>query len=170
MSKLMCAHCRTKQEQSQFSSKEKKKLNKRVCTPCVEKNRKEWQKKNKKNILRIIYQQSSNLPTVMKENPTPHELARREKERKKLTSDFNTYIVKRDSAICYYCHEEGKTVDHKHPIARGGATTEENCVCACQFCNNIKGHMLLDEFKNLKNNFTSYEWNKLKTNYLQKNP
>jgi 5-methylcytosine-specific restriction endonuclease McrA len=50
-------------------------------------------------------------------------------------------IMIRDKHTCMYCGKKPRklTIDHIIPISRGGKSTFENCVAACQPCNNKKG-------------------------------
>jgi len=56
-------------------------------------------------------------------------------------------VFKRDHFTCQYCGENTKhlTIDHIIPKSRGGKTTWENVVVACQRCNLIKGDRALNE-------------------------
>lgn len=60
---------------------------------------------------------------------------------------FNVFL--RDRWTCQYCATKHKTrdltFDHVIPRSRGGATTWENIVAACQSCNTLKGNLLLRE-------------------------
>src|SRR3990167_3729969 len=52
-------------------------------------------------------------------------------------------IWRRDRGRCHYCKKAlGKkkhwVIDHMHPFYKGGATTFENAVLACQSCNLYK--------------------------------
>lgn len=51
---------------------------------------------------------------------------------------------------CYYCggffFPEDLTMDHKHPLARGGRSTKGNLVPSCKECNNEKKYMTLGEW------------------------
>lgn len=64
--------------------------------------------------------------------------------------------MEREKGRCFYCTnpvrvhrratQKGKrpprdhaTIDHIVPEAWGGETTSENCVCACNACNNERG-------------------------------
>ena len=53
-------------------------------------------------------------------------------------------LFNRDSWKCQYCGIElsyaAITIDHVHPISRGGPTSWKNCVTACKRCNNRKGN------------------------------
>jgi 5-methylcytosine-specific restriction endonuclease McrA len=56
-------------------------------------------------------------------------------------------ILKRDSGRCQYCGNKVSrmTVDHIIPKIYGGKDTWENLVCACELCNNRKGHQLPEQ-------------------------
>jgi 5-methylcytosine-specific restriction endonuclease McrA len=60
---------------------------------------------------------------------------------------FNVFL--RDKWTCQYCGDKFKTheltFDHVIPRSRGGMTTWENIVAACQHCNLLKGNYLPDE-------------------------
>ena len=60
------------------------------------------------------------------------------------------------SRRCVYCAVplalEVATLDHVHPVARGGAHTPGNLVTACAPCNRLKGDMLPAEF------FARFPW------------
>ena len=57
---------------------------------------------------------------------------------------------------CVYCAEhlalEAATLDHVHPVSRGGDDDAGNLVVACGPCNRMKGDMLPAEF------FARYPW------------
>jgi len=56
-------------------------------------------------------------------------------------------IMVRDNFTCQYCGVEKNklTIDHVIPVSRGGKSSFENCVAACQDCNNKKGSQLPSE-------------------------
>lgn len=56
-------------------------------------------------------------------------------------------LAVRDNYMCQFnhCSEKGTTVEHLLPSSRGGKSTYENCVMACQTCNFKKGNRTLDE-------------------------
>lgn len=55
-------------------------------------------------------------------------------------------IMKRDGFKCMYCGDtKNLTVDHVFPKSKGGKTTWENLVTACNSCNNLKDNKLLHE-------------------------
>jgi hypothetical protein len=60
--------------------------------------------------------------------------------------DFRKYILTRDHYTCYFCGEYGDTIDHLLPRAKGGHTTPDNCVCACNVCNQSKADKDLEQF------------------------
>ena len=40
---------------------------------------------------------------------------------------------------CLYCGDRSESIDHVHPLSRGGESITENCVPACLSCNGSKG-------------------------------
>jgi hypothetical protein len=40
---------------------------------------------------------------------------------------------------CLYCGAASESIDHIHPLSRGGLSVTENCVPACLACNGSKG-------------------------------
>jgi 5-methylcytosine-specific restriction endonuclease McrA len=51
-------------------------------------------------------------------------------------------VFVRDGFQCMYCGARGRVklnIDHVIPLSRGGKTNFENCVSACEKCNNKKG-------------------------------
>jgi hypothetical protein len=62
--------------------------------------------------------------------------------------EFRRFILERDNHICYFCGEFGDTIDHMLPRAKGGHTTPDNCVCACNACNQSKADQDLQTFMN----------------------
>lgn len=52
-------------------------------------------------------------------------------------------VISRDRYTCQYCgSHEHLTIDHVVPVSKGGKSTFENCVAACQECNAKKGNKL----------------------------
>jgi len=56
-------------------------------------------------------------------------------------------IFQRDMYTCMYCGDMDSevTIDHVWPRSKGGLTTFENCVAACERCQNQKRNRTLDE-------------------------
>lgn len=64
---------------------------------------------------------------------------------------------------CVYCKCENQlilTIDHKIPLARGGADNEKNMQICCSICNQLKGALTHVEFKKYLK--TLYNLNDLK--------
>ncbi|TBL77494.1 HNH endonuclease [Paenibacillus thalictri] len=62
--------------------------------------------------------------------------------------EFRMLILERDKYTCYFCKQYGDTIDHLLPRAKGGHTTPDNCVCACNLCNQSKADKDLEDFMN----------------------
>ena len=60
--------------------------------------------------------------------------------------EFRRMILERDEYTCYFCKQYGDTIDHLLPRAKGGHTTPDNCVCACNLCNQSKADKDLEVF------------------------
>lgn len=58
-------------------------------------------------------------------------------------------VFYRDNFICQYCNTKFKaselTLDHVHPRSKGGPTSWDNIVSACEACNNKKSDSLPHE-------------------------
>lgn len=74
------------------------------------------------------------------ETPVPSVIMLREYMKAKSTVRFsraNVYL--RDNGHCQYCgkgiERKDSTLDHVHPVSKGGKTTWENTVTACAPCN-----------------------------------
>ncbi len=56
-------------------------------------------------------------------------------------------LYRRDQYTCHYCGcrpgTDTLTIDHVLPRSRGGRTSWENCVLACEDCNKKKGNRLI---------------------------
>lgn len=59
-------------------------------------------------------------------------------------------LRKKLGEVCVYCGCKNKlvlTIDHKIPLARGGADNEKNKQVCCFICNQFKGALTHEEFK-----------------------
>ena len=63
-----------------------------------------------------------------------------------MPGDVRTQVLERDMYKCWYCGDEGDTVDHWIPLCRGGTNAMVNLVCACSNCNELKGNCMPDDF------------------------
>ena len=53
-----------------------------------------------------------------------------------------------NNKFCWYCGDPPDDVDHKIPKSRGGASIDKaNLVAACRKCNNAKGSLTVEEFR-----------------------
>lgn len=59
-------------------------------------------------------------------------------------------VLERDKYTCYWCGNPGDTMDHVIPWSKGGRTTMDNCICACQECNGQRGDMPAEQFALLR--------------------
>lgn len=70
---------------------------------------------------------------------------------------FRLEVFRSSNWKCFYCgcevsdkvrswKDNRATIDHKVPLAEGGGWHEDNLICACRRCNNLKGDMKFDEF------------------------
>jgi HNH endonuclease len=50
---------------------------------------------------------------------------------------------------CWYCGEKAETGDHGIPLSRGGSKKIHNLYPACVCCNQRKGTLTIDEFREL---------------------
>ena len=73
------------------------------------------------------------------------------KKNKVFNAPTKRNIFVRDEYTCQYCGCKVSlttgTLDHVHPLARGGANAISNIVCACKKCNNNKADMMPSEFE-----------------------
>jgi len=74
----------------------------------------------------------------------PSVIMLREYMKPKSTLRFSrSNVFLRDEGKCLYCgislESRHATLDHVHPVSKGGTTTWENCVTACGPCNVAKG-------------------------------
>jgi hypothetical protein len=48
---------------------------------------------------------------------------------------------------CWYCGNKAEDVDHKVPVSKNGPNEISNLVPSCRRCNNAKGNLTVDEFR-----------------------
>ena len=74
-------------------------------------------------------------------------------------SKYNVHL--RDMFVCQYCNskfsQKELTLDHVHPISKGGRTSWENIVSACNPCNSRKGNKINIKPKRMPYRPTYYE-------------
>lgn len=74
-------------------------------------------------------------------------------------SKYNVFL--RDSFMCQYCNiplsRSVATIDHVIPVSKGGKTTFDNVVTACQPCNSLKGDKLFPKPKVAPDRPTYYQ-------------
>jgi len=67
---------------------------------------------------------------------------KKEREKARELRKSNWWKNKIASGVCHYCGEKFKpselTMDHVVPLARGGSSTKNNLVPACEQCNKKK--------------------------------
>jgi 5-methylcytosine-specific restriction endonuclease McrA len=63
---------------------------------------------------------------------------------------FYFWLRTADTCLCHWCGQvvpkSLRSVDHVHPLSRGGAHRIENIVCACLRCNSMKSNLPAEEF------------------------
>ena len=74
-------------------------------------------------------------------------------------SKYNVHL--RDMFVCQYCNtkfpQKELTLDHVQPISKGGRTSWDNIVSACNPCNSRKGNKLNIKPKNIPYQPSYYE-------------
>lgn len=53
-------------------------------------------------------------------------------------------VMRRDHYRCAYCDGHADTIDHLHPVSKGGKSTWENTIASCGKCNRRKSDKLLE--------------------------
>jgi len=163
MSKTLarCFDCEELKVLGEFTRKERQKKKKRVCHSC--RKMKKVKEALREEVMIYIFTR------YQKSKPVKDNLNVDEKQKKnarKATSKIKSVILERDKYTCHYCGECGDTIDHKKPISKGGATTKDNCVCSCKFCNSIKQSMDYSDFEECLQCFTKEEWLNLRHKWI----
>ncbi|WP_376698847.1 HNH endonuclease [Serratia marcescens] len=69
--------------------------------------------------------------------------AKRKPKRQRVTDSVRLRIFKRDGFCCKHCNtSEDLTIDHIHPVSKGGSSADENLQTLCMSCNRSKGASL----------------------------
>jgi 5-methylcytosine-specific restriction endonuclease McrA len=91
----------------------------------------------------LVYHDNWVVRSASWETQVPSVMMLREYMKPKTSVRFsrsNVYL--RDNGSCQYCGDnlerKEATLDHVHPVSKGGKTTWENCVTACAPCNSNK--------------------------------
>lgn len=81
--------------------------------------------------------------------PASPEHQKREKNKARELRQSQWWKNQLGQGVCYYCQQrfapDQLTMDHIHPIARGGESSKKNCVPACKECNTKKGYKTMAE-------------------------
>lgn len=78
---------------------------------------------------------------MLKQLKRERQRAWRAKAKCNLTLRAWATTVEHYKGLCAYCGKrEYRVIEHVLPIALGGGTTVDNCVPACEECNQRKGH------------------------------
>jgi hypothetical protein len=87
-------------------------------------------------------------------------LSRRIMERDKIPLGIRRLVWKKTNRRCWFCGDElhpfgghrhlSFHIDHLVPVCKGGSNDPKNLVPACQYCNQRKGEMSLEEFRRLR--------------------
>jgi hypothetical protein len=157
-----CSTCFNKWPLRSFNKEQKQlRKDKWTCNNCIER-----ENKNASNarILKFIYDKMELSDIEL--NQSHHLHTTHEKnERKKSKGQFRLAVLERDEYICQYCKLSGYTIDHMIPISRGGKSTMDNCLCACKFCNHIKGDIPYDIFVKGVDKITLSVWIQLRSEW-----
>lgn len=80
---------------------------------------------------------------------------------RKSQRQFRKYLLS-EHPYCHYCsrkvNKHSSSIDHKHPLSKGGGNKRKNLVLSCTECNNKKGDSTYAEFiaiMKIEENFAS---------------
>ena len=95
----------------------------------------------------LIYHDNWTVRSANWETQVPSVMMLREYMKPKTTVRFSrSNIYLRDNGKCQYCgtyiERRHSTLDHVHPVSKGGKTTWENCTTSCAPCNSSKSDKL----------------------------
>ena len=83
--------------------------------------------------------------------PASLEHVKKEREKAKSLRKTRWWREKLKQGICYHCEKKFPpaqlSMDHLHPLIKGGKTGKNNTVTSCKACNSEKGHKTLVQMK-----------------------
>lgn len=84
------------------------------------------------------------IPSVI---PAPLGVQNKYSDTSPVNEETRARIFKRDNYQCVACSStEDLSIDHKHPVSKGGSSTDDNLQTLCLPCNLRKGSMLQEQF------------------------
>lgn len=61
-------------------------------------------------------------------------------KRRRVTDSVRLRVFMRDGFQCKHCNTNNDlTIDHIHPVSKGGSSDDENLQTLCMSCNRVKG-------------------------------
>ena len=150
-----CAECKQMVEISNFSPSERGRLSlSSYCKPCASSRQLKRQSKEQRRFQTQQYR--NNNREWWRSLHRINQFNRRSKIKlvsdNTVTQDFVKQIYSIEN--CYYCNEftpeKFRTLEHKHPLNKGGLHSSTNIVMACLQCNCTKRDMTEEEFINFK--------------------
>ena len=150
---------RTQKKSKEWKSKNRDRVNE---------DKRKWWHKNKDNIAarrRKIYQSQKEImvertnrwtrenPEKARKNKALHEARKRGAEGKYSVSDIRK-LLKHQNGLCVYCGKnitDCYTVDHIHPLSRGGSNWPDNIQLLCSSCNCSKNNKTHEEYMKFLN-------------------
>jgi 5-methylcytosine-specific restriction endonuclease McrA len=95
-----------------------------------------------------MHENYKKLNTVSMEIPVPEIIILTEYDKipERFIKFSKSNLLIRDDYSCIYCgcslDAETATIDHIHPVSKGGTTSWDNCAISCMRCNHNKGDAL----------------------------
>jgi len=65
----------------------------------------------------------------------------------KITTFIRDRTYRITGGLCWYCGAAAETIDHGHPLSRGGSKSPHNLYPSCKYCNNKKEDYTIEEFR-----------------------
>jgi len=141
-------------ERSKRSAKAHPETNKRNCKRYYEKYRDKILEKNRTLYIENHEELRAKAKAYYEKNPEKFQVWRHTR-RARLANTLRTLTTSQWEAVltlfgkaCAYCQRSDVpvTMDHVHPISKGGSHTEANVVPACRSCNASKNNKTLEEW------------------------